>query len=113
MTKHTTISRTHQNTAAWHYGIAAGWYERYLKYLDDDGLMHPNDLRKARWALSNFRLHSQIGDHLMDKGKPVTRRVRPYKPETKLFADDFELALIQRGQTARQAFIDGGGVILS
>lgn len=97
------LKRTVVNAAHWHYERALFWWERYQSCLNDDGLYHPNDIPKVKTALREFRLHMQIADGILS-GKRLGRFVS-HKVNYDNFADDFELALIQRGNQAKQAFL--------
>lgn len=103
--KQLVISTEKQNAASWHYTRAMHYYEKHQALLNERGLLHPNDILQSRYYLSNFRYHTQAGDYLMHIGPKVQRRAIPQEVDTSRFADDFELALIQRGQAAFAASI--------
>jgi hypothetical protein len=71
-----TVSRVHQNTAAWHYARAMEAWDEYNHCLADgatfpdgtkipDGLYHPDFVNVVKKSLSDFRRHCSIADRLM------------------------------------------------
>lgn len=102
-----TVSLIHQGIAGWHYNRAIAAYMRYLRMLTPEGLLHPKDLNKAKFSLSVFRRHMRIGDTFMKRpGASYQISIPVYTPDPKDVArwpDDFELALIQRGNQAKAA----------
>lgn len=102
-----TVSVVHLNAAQWHYDKACFHYGQYEKCVNERGLIDPFKLALSKLELSNYRYHTQQGDVLMRRpgAMDIRGRVRnEYKPDTRLFPDDFELALIQRGNSAKKAY---------
>ena len=60
-----TVSRVHQNTAAWHYNLAMEAWDEYNHCLDDRGLYHPDFANVVKRSLSDYRRHSRVADKLM------------------------------------------------
>ena len=73
-----TVSRVHQNTAAWHYDRAQEAWDEYTHCLSEgafydtekkfpvkDGLIHPDFLPVVKKSLSDFYRHTDIADRLM------------------------------------------------
>ena len=115
-TKAGTVSIVHQNIANWWYERAIGVWAEYEKLLDAKGLIHPKQLPAAKHFLRLYRRAIKAGDYFMRRpgGQlPKHDRVRqPQKGDRRLWADDFELALIQRGLQARKAFLEAGHVLV-
>ena len=102
-----TVSRGKQNVAAWCYGVAIHWWGKYQECCNEQGYYKPADSWRVKRSLSLFRFYSQMGDSLLGiLPYRVRRRFRPKAPpnvDTSHFADDFEKALIQRGNQAKRA----------
>lgn len=98
-----TVSIVHQNVAQYHYNLAFQAWDVACHCLNDKGLCHPDFVKTHKSSLSEFRKHVAIGDTLMRRlggGWPIQSKPKP--SDYRLFADDFELALIQRGNNAKK-----------
>lgn len=114
------ISRVLVQTADWHYREAYEWYDMYnhcltegATFLDGDnevpvpdGLIHPDFIYHARRYLAQYLYHVGIADTIMTTGKGVVKGdwLRPKPTQTAGFAEEFEKAVEQRGQIAKQVF---------